>query len=270
MYKVLKNSLLSIYAAIILIPCMIVITGAFKTDFEIYTKPLSLPAKWSIANFKKLFVESDIARPFLNSVVVAAFSVFFTLLFASLAAYAISRLMTVSGKVLFLLFSLGLAIPGQVNIIPIFHLFVQLHLNNSLVGLVLVNIALTLPISIFILSAFFKDLPKEMFECAGMDGAGQFRIYRSIALPLSKPALGATAIFLFVICWNDLLYPLLLITQADKKTLPLAMLDFRGEYATSFSMIFTSVMIASVPMVFMYLTMQRSFVAGLTAGAVKG
>ena len=202
MYKVLKNSLLSIYAAIILIPCMIVITGAFKTDFEIYTKPLSLPAKWSIANFKKLFIESDIARPFLNSVVVAAFSVFFTLLFASLAAYAISRLMTVSGKVLFLLFSLGLAIPGQVNIIPIFHLFVQLHLNNSLVGLVLVNIALTLPISIFILSAFFKDLPKEMFECAGMDGAGQFRIYRSIALPLSKPALGATAIFLFVICWK--------------------------------------------------------------------
>jgi raffinose/stachyose/melibiose transport system permease protein len=104
MYKVLRGSLLSIYAAIILVPCMIVITGAFKTDFEIYTKPLSLPAKWSFANFHKLFVESNIARPFLNSVLVAAFSVFFTLLFASLAAYSISRLMNVTGKVLFLLF----------------------------------------------------------------------------------------------------------------------------------------------------------------------
>jgi raffinose/stachyose/melibiose transport system permease protein len=109
-----------------------------------------------------------------------------------------------------------------------------------------------------------------MYEVSAIDGANIFRIYRSIALPLSRPAMGATAIFLFVINWNDLLYPLLLITQADKKTLPLAMLDFRGEYATSFSMIFTSVMIASVPMVIMYLTMQRSFVAGLTAGAVKG
>jgi raffinose/stachyose/melibiose transport system permease protein len=162
MYKVLRASSLTIYATIVLLPCMIVITGAFKTDFEIYTKPLSLPAVWSFDNFRKLFVESNIATPFMNSVIVSGFSVFFTLLFASLAAYAISRLMTLTGRVLFLLFSLGLAIPGQVNIIPIFHLFVNLHLNNSLVGLILVNIALTLPISIFILSAFFKDLPKEM------------------------------------------------------------------------------------------------------------
>lgn len=270
MYKALRASLLTIYATIILLPCMIVITGAFKTDFEIYTKPLSLPAVWSFGNFRKLFVESNIATPFMNSVIVSTFSVFFTLLFASLAAYSISRLFTITGRILFLLFSLGLAIPGQVNIIPIFHLFVNLHLNNSFVGLVLVNIALTLPISIFILSAFFRDLPKEMFECAGMDGAGQFRIYRSIALPLSKPALGATAIFLFVICWNDLLYPLMLITETGKKTLPLVLIDYKGEYFASYSMQFAAILVASLPMVVMYLFMQRTFQAGLTAGAVKG
>jgi raffinose/stachyose/melibiose transport system permease protein len=270
MYKVLRGGLLSIYALVILIPCMIVITGAFKTDFEIYTKPLSLPAVWSFDNFRKLFVESNITVPFFNSVFVSVLSVSFTLLFASLAAYSIARLMNVTGKVLFILFSLGLAIPGQVNIIPIFHLFVNLNLNNSLFGLILVNIALTLPISIFILSAFFKDLPKEMFECAGMDGAGQFRIYRSIALPLSKPALGATAIFLFVITWNDLLYPLMLITETSKKTLPLILIDYKGEYFASYSMQFTAILIASLPMIVMYLFMQRSFQAGLTAGAVKG
>jgi len=270
MYRVLRGGLLSFYSLVILIPCMIVITGAFKTDFEIYTKPLSLPATWNFDNFRKLFVESNIAVPFLNSVIVSVFSVFFTLLFASLAAYSISRLMNVTGKVLFILFSLGLAIPGQVNIIPIFRLFIDLNLNNSLFGLILVNIALTLPISVFILSAFFKDLPKEMFECAGMDGAGQFRIYRSIALPLSKPALGATAIFLFVICWNDLLYPLMLITETSKKTLPLILIDYKGEYFASYSMQFTAILIASLPMIVMYLFMQRSFQAGLTAGAVKG
>ena len=270
MYKVFRGGLLSIYALLILIPCMIVITGAFKTDFEIYTKPLSLPTIWSFENFRRLFVESNITVPFVNSVIVSVFSVILTLLFASLAAYSISRLMNVTGRVLFILFSLGLAIPGQVNIIPIFRLFIDLNLNNSLFGLILVNIALTLPISVLILSAFFKDLPKEMFECAGMDGAGQFRIYRSIALPLSKPALGATAIFLFVICWNDLLYPLMLITETSKKTLPLVLIDYKGEYFASYSMQFTAILIASLPMVVMYLFMQRSFQAGLTAGAVKG
>jgi len=270
MYKTLRTSLLTIYALIIIVPCMIVISGAFKTDFEIYKHPLSLPTSWNFNNFHKLFVEGNIATPFINSVIVSVFSVFFTLLFASLAAYSISRLINVTGKVLFLLFSLGLAIPGQVNIIPIYRLFVGLHLNNSLFGLILVNIALTLPISIFILTTFFKDLPKEMFECAGMDGAGQFRIYRSIALPLSRPALGATAIFLFVICWNDLLYPLMLITETAKKTLPLVLMDYKGEYFTSYSMQFCAILVASLPMIIMYLFMQRTFQAGLTAGAVKG
>ena len=93
---------------------------------------------------------------------------------------------------------------------------------------------------------------------------------RSIALPLSKPALGATGIFLFVICWNDLLYPLMLITEATKKTLPLVLIDYKGEYFSSFNMQFTAILVASLPMIIMYLFMQRSFQAGLTAGAVKG
>ena len=269
-YKVTKNLLLAAFALAVIVPSSIVVLGSFKKDVEIYTKPLALPKNWNLDNFRNLIHTGNVFTPFKNSVIVAVFSVFFTLLFASLAAYAISRMTTVTGRVLFLLFSLGLAIPGQVNIIPIYHLFVKLHLTNSLLGLVLVNIALTLPISIFILTSFFKDIPKEMYEVAGIDGAGHLRIYRSIALPLSRPAMGATGIFLFVICWNDLLYPLMLITQLDKKTLPLTLIDFRGEFATSYSMLFTAIMVASVPMVIMYIAMQRTFVAGLTAGAVKG
>ncbi|MCX6430991.1 MAG: carbohydrate ABC transporter permease [Actinobacteria bacterium] len=270
LYKATKNILLTAFALAVIVPSSIVVLGSFKKDVEIYTKPLALPKSWSLENFRNLIHTGNVFTPFKNSVIVAVFSVFFTLLFASLAAYAISRMTTVTGRFLFILFSLGLAIPGQVNIIPIYHLFVKLHLTNSLLGLILVNIALTLPISIFILTSFFKDIPKEMYEVAGIDGAGHLRIYRSIALPLSRPAMGATGIFLFVICWNDLLYPLMLITQLDKKTLPLTLIDFRGEFATSYSMLFTAIMVASVPMVVMYIAMQRSFVAGLTAGAVKG
>jgi raffinose/stachyose/melibiose transport system permease protein len=179
-------------------------------------------------------------------------------------------MINVTGKVLFILFSLGLAIPAATSIIGIYELFVRFSLTNTLYGLVVINVASTLPISIFILTAFFRQIPHELFESASMDGARPFRLYRSIALPLSRPSMAAVAIFLFVITWNDLLYPLLLITQADLKTLPLALLDYRGEYAINFSMIFTAVMVASLPMVVMYLSMQKTFVSGLTAGAVKG
>ena len=269
-FNLSRRLLLTIFAIAVIIPTSIVVLGTFKSDFEIYAKPMALPKAFSLKNFKTLFSTANIGTPFKNSVFVSVLSVFFTLLLASLAAYSISRMFTVTGKVLFFLFSLGLAIPGQVNIVPIYTLFVKLHLTNSLYGLILVNIALNLPLSIFILTAFLKDLPKEMFEVANIDGAGHWRIYRSIALPLARPAVGATAIFLFVICWNDLLYPLMLINEQSKKTLPLTLIDFRGEFATSYSMLFTAIMVASLPMVVMYLLMQKQFQSGLTAGAVKG
>lgn len=270
LYQVSRRILLAIFAIAVIIPCSIVVLGTFKSDFEIYSKPLALPKAFNFDNFKTLIATGNVGTPFRNSVFVSVFSVFFTLLLASLASFAISRMFTITGKVLFFLFSLGLAIPGQVNIVPIYTLFVKLGLTNSLYGLILVNIALNLPISIFILTAFLKDLPKEMFEVASIDGAGYWRVYRSIALPLARPAVGATAIFLFVICWNDLLYPLMLINEQSKKTLPLTLIDFRGEFATSYSMLFTAIMVASVPMVIMYILMQKQFQSGLTAGAVKG
>lgn len=261
---------LTLFAALILIPSMIVVLGSSKTDSEVYNKPLSLPEKWSLDNYSRLLSESDLEVSFRNSVVVTLLSVIFTLLFASLASFAIARMITVSGKVLATLFAFGLAIPAQINLVPIYYIFRDLGLTNSFFGLILINITTTLPISIFILTAFFREISRDMYEASEVDGASPLRIYRSIALPLSRPAMGATAIFLFVINWNDLLWPLLLIQESDKKTLPLAMLAYRGEYFVSFSMLFTAVMVASLPMVIMYLMMQRSFIAGLTAGAVKG
>lgn len=268
--KFIKGFSLLLFALLILVPSLIVVFGASKTDAEVYNAPLSLPERWNLDNYRTLFESSNVGQSFLNSVIVTLASVFFTLLLASLCSFAISRMMTVTGKVLFALFTIGLAIPGQVNIVPIFILFNDLGLTNKLSGLVLINVVTTLPISVFILTAFFRELPKEMFEVSAIDGASPLRIYRSIALPLSRPALGATAIFLFVITWNELLFPLLLITDPEKRTLPLSLISFRGEYFSSYSMIFTAVMVASIPMVAMYLFMQRSFIAGLTAGAVKG
>ena len=199
---------LTFFAALILIPSLIVVLGSFKTDSEVYNKPLSLPENWNLDNYQRLISESDLEVSFRNSVVVTLLSVIFTLLFASLASFAIARMITVSGKVLATLFALGLAIPAQINLVPIYYIFRDLGLTNSFFGLVIINVTTTLPISIFILTAFFREISRDMYEASEVDGASPLRIYRSIALPLSRPAMGATAIFLFVINWNDLLWPL--------------------------------------------------------------
>jgi raffinose/stachyose/melibiose transport system permease protein len=150
MYKVSRVIALFTFAAMILVPSLIVVLGSFKTDAEVYNKPLSLPETWSLGNY------SDLDVSFRNSVFVTVSSVVLTLILASLASFAIARMITVSGKVLAGLFALGLAIPAQINLVPIYYIFRDLGLTNSYIGLILINVTTTLPISIFILSAFFR------------------------------------------------------------------------------------------------------------------
>ena len=163
-YRISRIASLTLFALLIIIPSTIVVFGSSKSDAEVYNKPLALPERWNLDNFRFLFEISNVGRTFINSVIVTGFSVTLTLILSSLCAFAISRMITVTGKVLFSLFAIGLAIPGQVNLVPIYLLFLDLGLSNKLSGLVLINIVTTLPISVFILTAFFRELPKEMFE----------------------------------------------------------------------------------------------------------
>lgn len=185
-------------------------------------------------------------------------------------AYAIARMNNWLGNTVFALFTLGMMVPPQVNMVPLYSIMLKMGLTNSLVGLILVNIASTIPVAVFILTGFMKALPKELFEASTIDGGGNWGIFAKIVLPLSKPSLSATAIFLFVISWNDLLYPLLFVTNNAYKTLPLALLEFQGQYSTNYPMLFTGVIIASAPMVIAYIFLQRYFIEGITAGSIKG
>ena len=268
--SIAKTLVHALGVAIILIPVSIVFLATFKPDLDILLDPIGLPKSFSIQNYITLFDTSGIGQSIVNSLKVTLASVSLTLALASMTSYAIARLTKVTGAMLFGLFVLGLTIPAQVNILPIYILFNSLGLTNSHFGLVLANLVSALPISVFIITAFFRELPKEMIEAAEIDGASHLRVFMRIVLPLSTPAIGATAIFLFVIFWNDLLFPLLLITQQDLQTLPLTLFGFRGEYQTAYGLLFTGVAIASAPLVVMYILMQRTFVAGLTSGAVKG
>lgn len=268
--KLTKNTLIGIYAALILIPVVAIILATFKTTSEMYENVLGLPKTFNFENYISLFRDQSMGNYFMNSVVVTLVSVSLTIFLASLIAFGITRLGGWLGGVTFIFFTIGMMVPAQVNMIPLYQLVYSLKLTNSLIGLMVVNIAVTLPVAVFILTGFMKSLPKSLFEACTIDGGNNWQMYSRIAVPLSLPSISATAIFLFVMHWNDLLYPLLFITKDEYKTLPLALLEFQGEYMTNYPMLFTGVIIASAPMVIAYLFLQRYFIAGMTAGSVKG
>jgi raffinose/stachyose/melibiose transport system permease protein len=264
-----SRSLLLIYALLIVVPIVVVVFGSFKNQSQIILNPLGPPSKGNLEGYRKVISE-HIFRALKNSVIVVAFSVSLTLFAASLTAFAVARMGGWRSNVLFGFFTLGMAVPAQVNGIQQYTMFKSVGLTNSLAGLILVNMAVTLPVSVFILTGFMKTLPKELFEAGVVDGASPWRLYRSIAMPLSMPSVAAVAIFLFVAHWNDLYYPLLFITDESKWTLPRTLAQLRGEFLTDYPALFAGVVIASAPMVAAYVFLQRWFVAGLTSGAVKG
>ncbi|HEX2289259.1 MAG TPA: carbohydrate ABC transporter permease [Pseudonocardiaceae bacterium] len=269
-YQLGRRTLLIVYAVLVIVPLFVVFSGSLKTTQELFDSPFGLPTSPETGNYGRVLGEQNLGRAFLNSTIVTLISVTLTLFIASLAAYGLARIPGWKGLAVYGFIVLGMAVPAQANMIPQYVLFDVLGLLNSLFGLALINIVITLPIAVFILTGFMKTLPREIYEAAALDGSGPWRTYRKIAMPLSVPSLAATAIFLFVIHWNDLLYPLLFIQEPDKKTLPVALLDFTGEFLTDYPLLFTGVVIASTPIVIAYVLLQRYFIAGMTAGSVKG
>lgn len=265
-----RGLILAVYAVLIVVPLTVVVFGTFKTTPQLFESPFGLPSTLSLRNYDVVLTEQNLDQAFTNSVLVTSASVAITLFLASLAAYGLARIPGWKGWLVFGFLVLGMSVPAQANMIPQYVLFGRLGLLDSLLGLVLINVVIGMPVAVFILGGFMKTLPKEAYEASAVDGAGPWRTYRSVIMPMSMPSVAATAIFLFVIQWNDLLYPLLFIRSEDKKTLPLALLDFQGEFLTDYPLLFTGVVIASLPIVVAYLLLQRYFVAGMTAGSVKG
>ncbi|BAK35168.1 putative ABC transporter permease protein [Microlunatus phosphovorus NM-1] len=265
-----RRALVVVYTLIIAVPVLVVVFGSFKTQQQLFANPFLPTFSPELGNYSAAIFSQGIGRALVNSILVTVTSVILTLVIASLAAYAVARIPGWKGHLIFAFLILGMAIPAQANMIPQRVLFESLGLLDSLLGLVVINITVTLPVATFILGGFMKTLPPALFEAGEIDGAGPMRAFVSIAVPLSAPSIAATTIFLFVIQWNDLLYPLLFIQSPEKKTLPLALLGFQGEFLTNYPLLFTGVIVSSLPIVVAYVFLQRYFVAGITAGATKG
>lgn len=265
-----RRGFLAVYAIIIIVPLTVVIFGSFKSTQELFEGPFSFPQSLAPDAFTEVLGGQNLGRSFLNSAIVTACSVPITLFLASLAGYAVARIRGFWSWAIFGFLVLGMAIPAQANMVPLYVLFQRIGLLDTLLGLIVANVVSTLPIAVFILGGFMRTLPRELYEASAIDGTGPWKTYSTIAMPLSTPSLAAAGIFLFVIHWNELLYPLLFIQSPENRTLPLALLSFQGEFQTDYPLLFAGVIMASLPVVVAYIFLQRYFVAGITAGASKG
>jgi raffinose/stachyose/melibiose transport system permease protein len=258
------------FSALVVFPLVVMVFGSFKTQFEFYANPWGLPSTFNWSNYTYAWEQAQIPRFIVNSVIVAGGTVGLTLVLASCAAYGFSTYTFHGGRALFLMFVLLLIVPVPVGIIPLYVIVVRLHLVDSYFALILPYTSGSLPLSIFILRAFFQSIPQELTDAARIDGCNQFTAFLRIVLPISRPGLATVTILTFLNSWNEFFLALILIHNPNLMTLPLGLQAFFFQYSVQWNYLFAALTMSIVPVIVVYLAMQRQFIAGLTAGAVRG
>lgn len=266
------HAILLVYTAIALFPIVLVLFNAFKSRKAIFSQPLAPPGSdtFSLVGFDTVLTRSDFGLYFGNSLTVTLVTLFLVVFLGAMAAWALSEYSFKGNAVLALYLAIGIMIPIRLGTVSILRLIVSLDLINTLAALILVYTAMGLPLSIFILSEFMRQIPKELKDSARCDGVGEYRIFFRIILPLVRPALATVAVFTMVPIWNDLWFPLILAPGDGTRTITLGVQQFVGQYVTDWNAVLASLTLAIIPVLILYAFFSRQLIAGLTQGAVKG
>lgn len=251
-------------------PFVFMIISAFKQQFEIMTNGVfSMPQSFYLDNFKSV-LEGHFFNYFFNSVIVVAISLTVLLLISAFAAYPLSRFKFKLNKPIFGLIVAAMSVPIHVTLIPIFMMTKNLNLYDTIWALIGPYIAFNVPISVFILTTFMGDIPKELEEAAQIDGCGRYRTFFSVIFPLAKPGLATLAIYNSVNMWNEFSFALVLTQSTESRTLPLATWEYQGQYSLNTPMIMAVLTLSVLPMIVAFLIGQDKLIKGMMAGAVKG
>ena len=263
--------ILLIGAAITTIPFLYMFSTSLKEKTYILEIPPSLiPEKPTISNYITALNVNNFKLYFLNSLLVSLCTVILVLLFSSMLAYAFSRFKFPGNNILFYSMLITLMVPTIIYIIPEFILIKNLHLLNSLSGLILIYTSTQLPVYTFLLKGFFSEIPREIEEAARIDGCTMFRIYWQMMIPLAKPALATISIFSFLGSWDEFIIALTMINNVEKRTLPIALALFQGEYFTQWNLVFAASIITILPVILIFISFQKYFVKGITTTGLKG
>ncbi len=267
--RLVSHLILIVFVVMMAYPVAWMVISSFKTQPEFVNNTWGLPRTFTFENYTYAWERAKLGRAFLNSFLIASTTVILVLIAASLAGYALARFRLRFGLAIFLLFVVTMQVP--VPIIPLYVMIARMHLTDTHLGVILPSVASGLPLAIFVLRAFFRQVPNEMIEAAVVDGCTRWSAFWRVVLPISGPAIATVAILQFLSTWNDFLIPLVILRSADTSTIPLAIQSFSYQFGrTDWQPVFASLSFGSIPMIILYLSLQRWFIQGLTSGAVKG
>jgi raffinose/stachyose/melibiose transport system permease protein len=268
---IVVHGILSLYTLLALFPIILVIMNSFKAKRAIFNTPLQPPLPWNfdLIGYTKVFGDSAIASYYMNSIVVTVGTIFFTLLFGAMAAWALTEYKFKWNTALGIFLAIGIMVPIRLGSVSIIKLVADLNMINTLSALILVYVAQNLPLAIFILSEFIQQIPKDLREAGRCDGLTEYNIFFYIVLPLLRPAMATVAVFTMIPVWNDLWFPLLLAPTGGKQTITLGVQQFLGQYITDWNAVLAALSTAIVPVLILYVIFSRQLIRGLTSGAVK-
>jgi ABC-type glycerol-3-phosphate transport system permease component len=249
-----------------------IIFTSFKSNKELYAGVWTIPKMIHIENYVKAWNVVNLKRFFLNSVVVTFASIFFLTFLCTPAAYVLTRFKFKMRGPLNSLFIAGMGIPYQLLLIPLYKIILSINLHDSLIGLALIYITLSIPFTVFLLSGFIRSLPSEMEDAAMIDGCNEIQTFWRIMFPLTQPGIVTVAIFNFIFLWNEYMLALVFLTAEKKKTISLGLYSIQSamQYTADWAGLFAAVVIVMLPTVLIYIILSEKVMTGITLGAVKG
>jgi N-acetylglucosamine transport system permease protein len=266
-----SHVLLVVWTVIVVVPFLWVFLSSFKTTKEILASPFSLPAHWQFQNYVNAWTSAGIGRFFLNTVIVVGFALIIVMLLGAMCAYVLARFSFPGNRVIYYAMLAGLTFPVFLAIVPLFFILRNSGLLNTLPGLILTYVAFALPFTVFFLYSFFKQLPDDIYEAALIDGAGDWRAFFQVMLPMARPGLASVAIFNFLGLWNQFLLPVALNTDQSRYVLTQGMASFASQagYSVDFGALFAGVVMTVVPVLVVYVIFQRTLEGSVAAGTFR-
>ncbi len=269
-FKILQYSVLIFFALVCLVPIFWVVANSLKTTREIALNPLGPPTTFRWENYTEAWTVGRFGRYFANSIIVTIPIVIGSVSLSCLAGYGLARFKVRGSNLIFYIFLLGLMVPFQSIMIPLFYILRDLRLLGTYWAMILPSVAVALPFGIFFMRAFFLRLPDELADAAKIDGASDFAVFWRVMLPLSLPALAAQIVFQFMGAWKEFLIPLLYMQREELRPLVLGLMFFKGRFTQNIPLTMAGATIVMLPIVVVYIIFQRRFIQGMTAGALKG
>ncbi|WP_163542417.1 carbohydrate ABC transporter permease [Occultella kanbiaonis] len=266
-----SHTVLILWSIVVILPLLWTLLSSFKTSSEIFASPFALPAEWNFDNYYSAWTSAGIGGMFLNTVIVVGFALVLVMLLGGMCAYVLARFVFPGRRAIYYLMLAGLTFPVFLAIVPLFFILRNIGLLNTLPGLILTYVAFALPFTVFFLYSFFKGLPEEIAEAAAIDGAGEWRTFFQVMLPMAKPGMASVAIFNFLGLWNQFLLPVALNTDQDNYVLSQGMAGFASSagYAVDFGSLFAAVVITVVPVLIVYVVFQRQLQGSVSQGTSK-